>query len=87
MVAALASGGVVEPRKDVLDIARSFVQTSTNPETKDWWSRRVNSLDQLEVISTTRSLTAAENGIKDGILKDINEAAKNPNSLSINDPP
>ena len=81
-VAALASGGVVEPKKDILDIARSFVSTVTDPATKDWWSKRVNILDRLQVISTTRGLTADETAAKGRILAEIDKAAQDPASLT-----
>ena len=83
-VAEIASGGVVEPAKNIVDIARSLVATAIDPAQKDWWSRRVNTLDQLEVISATRGLTAEETVIKERILKEITEAAQKPSSLAIN---
>lgn len=85
-VVALTSGGVIEPKKDILEIARSMVVTSLDPARKDWWARRVNSLDQLEVISTTRGLTQEEVAIRERIMRDIEEEAKKPSALAINAP-
>ena len=86
-VAEIASGGVVEPAKNIVDIARSLVSTAIDPAQKDWWSRRVNTLDQLEVISATRGLTVEETVIKERILKEITDAAQKPSSLAINSAP
>ena len=60
---------------------------SSRPRAKGWWARRVNTLDQLEVISATRGLTAEETVIKERILKEITEAAQKPSSLAINAAP
>ena len=35
-VVATTAGGAIEPKKSILDIARSFVLTAINPEVKDW---------------------------------------------------
>jgi hypothetical protein len=86
-VAAIAAGGVVEPAKNVVDIARTLVSTAVDPAQKDWWARRVNTLDQLEVISATRGLTAEETAIKERILKEMTEEAQKPSSLAINSTP
>src|SRR5690606_10844176 len=86
VVASLTSGGAIEPPKDILDIARSFVSSAIEPAVKDWWARRVNSLDQLEIISATRGLNAEEMSLKERLLKQISDAANDPNSLAINGP-
>lgn len=85
-VVATTTGGAIEPKKSILDIARSFVLTAIDPAVKDWWARRVNSLDQLEAIAATRSLTASETVIREQILGEITHASNNVNSLAINAP-
>src|SRR5690606_35715880 len=65
VVASLTSGGAIEPPKDILAIARSFVSSSIDPARKDWWARRVNSLDQLEIISAPRGLNAEKMSLKE----------------------
>ena len=87
VIAAVASGGVVEPQKSVVDIARSIVLTSIDPAQKDWWARRVNTLDQLEVISATRGLSSEETAMKERILKEISDESKKPATLAYNAAP
>lgn len=85
-VVATTTGGAIEPKKSILDIARSFVLTAINPEVKDWWSRRVNSLDQLEAIAATRGLTGEETSLRDKILGEITKASNDTTNLAINAP-
>ena len=82
-VVATTTGGAIEPKKSILDIARSFVLTTINPGVKDWWARRVNSLDQLEAIAATRSLTHSETIIRDKILREITENSNKIDNLAI----
>lgn len=85
-VVATMSGGAIEPKKSILDIARSFVLTAINPAVKDWWARRVNSLDQLEAIAATRGLTGEETMIRDNILSEITQESNKTANLAINAP-
>jgi len=82
-IVATTTGGAIEPKKSILDIARSFVLTTINPAVKDWWARRVNSLDQLEAIAATRSLTHSETIIRDKILREITENSNKIDNLAI----
>jgi len=85
-VVATTTGGAIEPKKSILDIARSFVLTAINPAVKDWWARRVNSLDQLEAIAATRGLTGQETMLRDNILSEITRESSNVDNLAINAP-
>ena len=86
-VSESASGGSIEPKKDLKVVAETFAKTSTDPATKDKWERLVNSLSQLEAIEITRGLNAEENKIRDDIMKEIANASSNLNTLAINAPP
>jgi hypothetical protein len=75
-LAAASSGGAIEPKKDIKAVAQTFVETSTDPAEKYWWSQRVNALSQLETIEITRSLNAEESRLKSEVLKEIGEKSQ-----------
>lgn len=79
-----AVSGTLQKKPDIIDIAKSFIETSFDPVQKDWWQRRTNSLIQLRTIETQRSLSPEEQSLKDRIVKELDEKSKNTSNISNN---
>ena len=70
-LAASISGGSIEPRKDIKDLAQTFAETAVDPAEKFWWTKRVNILTQIDAIEATRGLNVEEGKLKSAVLKEI----------------
>jgi hypothetical protein len=68
--------GTLQVKPDIVQIAKSFIETSYDPIEKEWWQRRTNLLIQLQLIEQQRALTPNETADKNKIIKEMEDKAK-----------
>ena len=74
------------PSRDILQVARVFMETTTDPAIKNVWEMLLNSLAQLDAIALSRDLTSQESKTKDDIRKRITQMVQDA-PLAIDMPP
>jgi hypothetical protein len=74
--AEAASGGTLDVKTDIKDLAKTYAETATDPAEKYWWSERVNRLALIDAISSQRGLNGAEESAKSKILQEITKRAR-----------
>src|SRR5580693_8708961 len=76
--------GTLQAKKDITEIAKSFIDSSFDPVEKDWWQRRTSALLQLQTIETQRALSPEEQVLKNKIIQEIDAKSKDTSTISRN---
>lgn len=65
--------GTLTVKPDILQLAKTFIESSYDPEEKEWWQRHVYELNKFQVKELQKALTPEETEQKNIIIKKMED--------------